>query len=91
MPLSFLLRLQHTQLPVRVVCPEEIRHVTVLLATGLTEAQVTNLKPTSRYASSSLVTVIGITEAGRAELAKMIDAPAPIKTAMQLPRGLRLM
>lgn len=91
MPLTFLLRLQYTQLPIRVVCPDEIRHVGVLLATGLIEAKIANLKPTSRYASSCLATVIRITDAGHAELAKMTDAPAPIKPGMQRPGGLRLM
>ena len=91
MPLSFLNRLQHVQLPVRVANPEEIRHVSVLLATGLIEAEIKTLKPTSPYVSSRMATVIRITEDGRAEIAKMGNVPAPIKTLMQFNRGLRLM
>jgi hypothetical protein len=91
MPLSFLKRLQHVQLPVRVACPEEIRHVSVLLATGLIEAEITTLTSTAAYLSSSLATVTRITADGIAELAKMSDLPAPMKTSMQFTRGFRMM
>jgi hypothetical protein len=91
MPLMFLLRLLNTQLPVRVVEPEEIRHVSVLLATGLIEGEITILKPASPYVASRLATVTRITEAGRAELASVVNAPAPMRTSMQFTRGLRLM
>ena len=91
MPLSFLKRLQHVQLPVRVACPEEIRHVSVLLATGLIEAEITTLTSTAAYLSSSLATVTRITADGVAELAKMSHLPAPMKTSMQFTRGFRMM
>ncbi|MCR8958792.1 hypothetical protein M0765_013960 [Variovorax sp. S2] len=91
MPLSFLQRLQHVQLPVRVAEPEEIRHVSVLLATGLIEAEITTLKTTTSYASPRLATVVRITKEGRAELEKMEEVPAPRATSMQFTRDFRLM
>jgi hypothetical protein len=91
MPLSFLNRLQHVQLPVRVANPDEVRHVSVLLATGLIEAEITTLKSTSPYVSSRMATVTRITEDGHAEIAKMGDVAPPINTFLQFNRGLRLM
>lgn len=44
MPLLFLMRLQQVQLPVRVADPEEVRYVSVLLATGLIEAEIRALR-----------------------------------------------
>jgi len=91
MPLLFLMRLQHTPLPVRVVQPEEIRHVSVLVATGLIEADIAPLHPTGPYAASRMATVKRITEDGAAEIAKMSDAPKQAKTSMRFARGQRLM
>jgi hypothetical protein len=91
MALLFLMRLQHVQLPVRVACPEELRHVSVLVATGLIEADIGPLNSNGRYASSRLATVLRITEAGLAELAKMSEVPKLVKTSMQFTRGFRLM
>jgi hypothetical protein len=91
MPLLFLMRLQHVELPVRVACPEELRHVSVLVATGLIEADIGPVNATGRYASSRLATVLRITEAGLAEIAKMSDVPALVKTSMRFTRGFRLM
>jgi len=89
MPLSFLKRLQHVQLPVRVACPEEMRHVTVLVATGLIDAEMT--APSNPYAVPRLATVIRITDDGRAELANMSEMPALVARPMQFTRGVRLM
>jgi len=91
MPLLFLMRLQHTPLPVRVVQPEEIRNVSVLVATGLIEAEIAPLKPTDPYAASRMATVMRITDDGLAEIAKMGEMPKLVKTSMQFARGLRLM
>lgn len=91
MPLLFLMRLQHVQLPVRVAHPEELRHVSVLVATGLIEAEVVALRSTARYAASRVATVVRITEAGLAEIAKMGEVPGFVKTSMQFARGFRLM
>lgn len=91
MALLFLMRLQHVQLPVRVAVPEELRHVSVLVATGLIEADIGPLSPTGRYASSRIATVLRITEDGLAEIAKMGNAPRAAKTSMQFTRGFRLM
>ncbi|MDR6890798.1 hypothetical protein J2X67_005344 [Variovorax sp. 3319] len=41
-----LMRLLQAELPVRVVQPEEIRHVSALLATGLIVAEISGLEPT---------------------------------------------
>lgn len=67
----FLLRLQHVQPPIRVSCPEELRLVSVLLATGLIDAEVLALEATVRYTASGIATVVRITEAGLREIAKM--------------------
>ncbi|RRH90595.1 hypothetical protein EH244_07585 [Variovorax beijingensis] len=91
MPLLLLMRLLHTPLPVRVVEPEEIRDVSVLIATGLIEAEIAALKPTRSYAASSTATVTGITDDGLAEIAKMDDVPRFVKTSMRFARGFRLM
>lgn len=68
MPLLFLMKLQHRRLPLRVVKSEEIRRVSVLLATGLIEAEIQALDSTTRYAPSQAATVIRITEEGLAEI-----------------------
>jgi hypothetical protein len=91
MPLSFLVRLQHEEFPVRVVEPEEIRHVSVLSATGLIDANIPALHPTVRYASPRLVTVTRITEEGRAWLMALGEAPKPATATMKLGRGLPFM
>jgi hypothetical protein len=90
MPLLFLMRLQHVQLPVRVGCPEEVRHVSVLLATGLIEADIQSLESTARYAASRVATVRRITDEGLAEIAKMGDVPDFVKASMDFARGFRL-
>jgi hypothetical protein len=74
MPRLFLMRLLHVQLPVRITNPEEIRFVSVLLATGLIEAEIQALDSTARYAASRVAQVLRITEDGFAELARMRDA-----------------
>ncbi|RRH80606.1 hypothetical protein EH244_30420 [Variovorax beijingensis] len=91
MPLLFLMRLQQVQLPVRAANPEEVRYVSVLLATGLIEAEIKTLRLSARYAASQVATVIRITEDGLAEIAKMGDVPELVKTSMRFARGLRLM
>ncbi|MDQ0569932.1 hypothetical protein QFZ42_001766 [Variovorax paradoxus] len=91
MPLLFLMRLLHTPLPVRVVLPEEVRAVSVLVATGLIEAEIAALKSTSPYAASSMATVQRITDEGLSEIARMGDLHQFVKTSMRLARGLRLM
>lgn len=91
MPLLFLMRLQQVQLPVRAADPEEVRYVSVLLATGLIEAEIKTLRLSARYAASQVATVIRITEDGLAEIAKMGDVPELVKTSMRFARGLRLM
>jgi hypothetical protein len=65
--------------------------VSVLLATGLIEAEIKTLKATARYAASQVATVIRITEDGLAEIAKMGDVSHFVKTSMRFARGLRLM
>lgn len=91
MPLLFLTRLLQTELPVRVVQPEEIRHVSVLLATGLIKADISALTTTGWYTAPRMATVTGITEEGLAEIAKMGELPERVKTTMQFSCGLRLM
>lgn len=64
------------QLPVRITDPDDLRAVSVLLATGLIEAEIQALDSTARYAASRAATVIRIKEAGFAELARMWDTRA---------------
>jgi hypothetical protein len=68
------MRLLHVRLPARIANPEDIRAVSVLLATGLIEAEIQALDSTLRYAASRVATVLRITEEGFAELARMRDA-----------------
>ena len=68
MPLYFLMRLQHLQLPLRVETREEIKLASVLKATGLIEAEIHPLKSTGPYLPSQVATVICITEEGKAVL-----------------------
>ena len=91
MPLSFLMRLLHTQLPVQVVEPEEVRHVSVLMATVLIEARITALQPAGRYAQALMATVESITDEGLAEIAKLGDIRNFAQTSMRFARGARLM
>lgn len=90
MPLLFLMKLQHVRLPVRVMYPEELQHVSALAAAGLIEAEITPRNPTAPHASSCVATVLGITENGIAEIAKMGDLPELVKTSMRFTRGIRL-
>ncbi|WPG40909.1 hypothetical protein [Variovorax sp. EBFNA2] len=91
MPLLFLVRLSQTPLPVQVVQPEEIRHVSVLVATGLIEAGIAPLPRKGLYVKSAMATVTRITEEGRSEIAKTGSSPGSPTTSMRLARGLRLM
>jgi hypothetical protein len=91
MPLLLLMRLLHTPLPVRVVLPEEVRDVSVLIATGMIKAEIAPLKSTKPYAASTMATVQHITDEGLAEIAKMGDMHKFVKTSMRFARGLRLM
>lgn len=77
MPLYFLMRLQHVSLPLRVERPEEIKYVSVLKATGLIEADIPPLDPTSDYVPSQVAMVHGITQEGVAELNRWLREPAP--------------
>lgn len=89
--LSFLMRLQHEQLPVRVVEAEEIRYVSALTATGLIEAEIGALGATARYAASRLAIVIRITEHGCAEIARSGHVPKHAATSMKFAGGPRFM
>jgi hypothetical protein len=90
MPLWFLLQLQHAELPVRVVEPEDIRYVSVLTATGLLESEIDALEATARYAASRAATVKRITEHGHAEIARIEDIiPTPAASSMLPERALQ--
>lgn len=91
MPLLFLMKLQNVQLPIRVVYPEEIRHVSVLVATGLIDAELALREPSTPYASPHTATVRRITEHGLAEIAKMGDVPNFVKASMRFTRGYGLL
>ena len=86
MPLWYLLQLQHEEMPVCVLEPGEIRHVSVLTATGLVEAEIGALEATARYAASPAATAMRITEHGRAEIARIQNALDP-RPRQSLSRG----
>jgi hypothetical protein len=90
-PMWFLMRLRHEDLPICVVEPSEIRHVSVLAATGLIEAQMGAFPATDRYAAPRLATVTRITDYGRAEIARIGEIPKPVPSSLQLLRGPRLL
>jgi hypothetical protein len=72
MPLSYLLRLEHTVLPLKVFGAQEIRCVSVLKATGLIEAEIESaFTLAGGYRPAEMAEVICITDDGRAEIAKM--------------------
>jgi hypothetical protein len=91
MPLFLLLRLQRVQLPVRVTDPEEVRQVSMLLATGLIEAEFAAIKSRARQAVWQVATVTRITEEGFAEIARAGKVSEPAQTFIRFPRGLRLL
>jgi hypothetical protein len=71
MPLDYLRKIQHAELPLRVEDPKEIDCVAVLLAAGMVAAFIS--KPSSRTQPDppiELAIVEGITALGRAELAR---------------------
>lgn len=87
MPLLFLMSLQHVQLPIRITNPEEIRHVSVLLATGLIEATILARKGAlTRYNTRPiLATVLSITDDGRSEIAAMGTYHCSLRPACASP------
>lgn len=91
MPILLLLRLQRVQLPVRVTDPEEVRQVSMLVATGLIEAQFESIRTRARHAIWHVATVTRITEEGMAELAGMSNVSQPTQTFIQFPGGLRVL
>jgi hypothetical protein len=91
MPLFLLLRLHRVQLPVRVTDPEEVRQVSMLLATGLVEAEFAAIKSRARQAVWQVATVTRITEEGFAEIAGAGKVPEPAQAFIRFPRGLRLL
>jgi hypothetical protein len=72
MHLLFLLRLQHVELPAEIVRPEEIKHVSVLKATGLVEAEIAPaIDPSGKFNMARTAIVTAITEDGIAEIMKL--------------------
>ena len=92
MPLLFLMKLQHVRLPIRITYPEEMRHVTVLLATGLIEATIVAVQGASaKYNTSPLVaTVHRITNEGYKEIAGMGNLSAFVGASLTHARRLHL-
>jgi hypothetical protein len=69
MTLNFLVRLQHVRLPLSIENPEEIKHVSVLKATGLIEAEIhPRFQPGAPYVQPRTATVTCITDEGMAQL-----------------------
>ncbi|MET3915559.1 hypothetical protein ABID97_002341 [Variovorax sp. OAS795] len=91
MPLFLLLRLQRVQLPVRVTDPDEVRQVSVLVATGLVDADFATIKSRVRHAVMRVATVTRITEDGLAEIASTGKTPAPPQAFIRFAGGLRLL
>lgn len=91
MPLLFLSRLHKVQLPVCVTDPEEVRKVSVLVATGLIEAEFSIIKSRAVRDGTRVPTVIRITEDGLAELATILGTPNFARPLIRFSGGLRLM
>jgi hypothetical protein len=72
MHLLFLLRLQHVELPAEIVRPEEIKHVSVLKATGLVEAEIAPaIDASGKFNMARTAIVTAITADGIAEITKL--------------------
>jgi hypothetical protein len=85
MPLTFLMSLQHVPLPKKVVTPEDIRHVSVLKATGLIEAEIAPaLDGSGKYKNARNAIVKRITKEGIAEINRMRTEESRSKLARRL-------
>jgi hypothetical protein len=72
MHLLFLLRLQHVELPTEIVRPEEIKHVSVLKATGLIEAEIAPaIDMSGKFNVARTAILTAITDDGFAEITKL--------------------
>jgi hypothetical protein len=91
MPILLLLRLQRVQLPVRVTDPEEVRQVSMLMATGLIHAEFEAIRTRARRTTWHVATVTRITEEGLAELARARPLPEPAQPFIRFSWGLRLL
>ncbi|MBT2332549.1 hypothetical protein J7E49_01295 [Variovorax paradoxus] len=84
-PLTFLMSLQHVSLPKKVVTPEDVRHVSILKATGLIEAAIAPaLDGSGKYRNARNAVVTRITEAGITEIDRMRTEESRSKLARQL-------
>ncbi|WP_137860664.1 hypothetical protein [Variovorax sp. 3P27G3] len=84
MPLALLLRLLHEKLPVTLTAEPDIRHASVLLATGLVEAEF-HLDHFG-YQQYERAVVFDITDEGHAEIAGLhTDADAAAAEGQQWP------
>lgn len=81
MPLTLLLRLLHRQFPVTLTSEADIRHASVLVATGLIEAEF--LIDSFGYQCYESAVVFAITDEGHAEVAGLIDGGVPIHDERQ--------
>jgi len=85
MPLSFLMSLQYVSLPKKVVTPEDVRHVSILKATGLIEAEIAPaLDDSGKYKNAHGAIVLRITEDGAAEIQRMRTEESRSKAARQI-------
>ncbi|WP_412511225.1 hypothetical protein [Variovorax paradoxus] len=85
MPLTFLMSLQHVPLPKKVVTPEDVRHVSVLKATGLIEAEIAPaLDGSGKYKNARNAIVKRITKEGMAEINRMRTEESRSKLARRL-------
>lgn len=85
MPLTFLMSLQHASLPKRVVIPEDVRHVSILKATGLIEAEIAPaLDGSGKYKNARNAIVTRITKEGMAEINRMRTEESRSKLARRL-------
>jgi hypothetical protein len=91
MPILLLLRLQRVHLPVRVTDPKEVRQVSMLVATGLVEAEFETIRTRARYAVWHVATVTRITQEGMAEIAAASSVRQPTQNFIQFPNGLRVL
>lgn len=92
MPLSYLLRLEHSRLPMHVTDAQDVRRVSVLKATGLVEAEIDPaFDRGGSYRLAQAALVFQITDEGYAEIASMRSGGrggAPVPPASAKPKAL---
>jgi hypothetical protein len=91
MPLTYLLKIAHGRFPLEVTHAPDIRHVSILKATGLVEARISSaVGGGGIYRKAEIAVVFGLTDEGRRELFAMRSRlPATLPGSSQRARERR--